>query len=115
MRDDELLGEAVEALERGPPSWTTRSAGELELFESLVAAGRFERARALGERLSPALRGEAEETRIPVALAHTALIRLDLDEAGRRLDAARACAGSTPDERLELLPASIAGGPSLDY
>ena len=109
-RNDGALGAAVEALERAVvlADESAERVVQLELFESLVAAGRFERARELGERLSLALRGEAEETRIHIALAHTALIRLDLDEAGRRLDAARACAGSTPDERLELLAASIA-------
>ena len=45
-----------------------------------------------------------------LALAQAALIRLDWDEAERRLNAARARAGSTVGERLELLAASIALG-----
>jgi len=109
-RNDGALGAAVEALERAVvlADESAERVAQLELLESLVAAGRFERARELGERLPLALRAEAEQTRIHVALAQTALIRMDLDEAERRLDAARACAGSTPDERLELLAASIA-------
>jgi len=111
-RRDGALGAAVEALERAVvladdgAAWVV----QLELLESLVAAGRFERARELGERLSSEPRSEAEETRIHLALAQTALIRLDWDEAERRLNAARGRAGSSMRERLELLAASIALG-----
>jgi DNA-binding CsgD family transcriptional regulator/DNA-binding transcriptional ArsR family regulator len=111
-RDDGALGAAVEALERAV-MLADESAGrvvQLELLESLVAAGRFERARELGERLSFGPGGEAEEARVHLALAQSALIRVDWDEAERRLDAARARAGSTLGERLELLAASIAVG-----
>jgi DNA-binding transcriptional ArsR family regulator len=83
---------------------------QLELLESLVAAGRFERARELGDQLCFELRGGAEEARVHLALAQTALIRLDWDEAERRLDAARARPGARLGERLELLAASIALG-----
>jgi DNA-binding CsgD family transcriptional regulator/DNA-binding transcriptional ArsR family regulator len=106
------LGAAVEALERAVVLADDSAARvvQLELLESLVAAGRFDRGRELGERLSSGPLGEAEETRVHLALAQTALIRLDWDEAERRLDAARASAGSTVGERLELLAASIALG-----
>ncbi len=111
-RDDGALGAAVEALERAvmlaDESLATMVA--LELLESLVAAGRFERARELGDELSFGLGGEAEQARVHLALAQAALIRLDWDEAERRLDAARPLAGSTVGERLELLAASIALG-----
>ena len=109
---DGALGAAVEALERAVVLADESAAPgvQLELLESLVAAGRFERAREVGERLSSGLRGEAEEARVHLALAQAALIRLDWDEAERRLDTARACTGSTVRERLELLAASIALG-----
>jgi DNA-binding CsgD family transcriptional regulator len=110
-RDDGALGAAVQALERAVVLADDSGAlVRLELLESLVAAGRFERARELGERLCLGLRGEAEEARVHLALAQTALIRLDLDEAERRLGAGRARAGSTEVDRLELLAASIAVG-----
>ncbi len=111
-RDDGALGAAVDALERAlvladdGAAWVVR----LELLESLVAAGRFDRARELGERLSSELLGDAAEARVHLALAQTFLIRLDWDEAERRLNAARRRAGSTVGERLELLAASIALG-----
>ena len=111
-RDDGALGAAVEALERAAmlADEPAASVVQLELLESLVAAGRFERARELGERLSSGLSGRAESVRVHLALAQSALIRLDWDEAERRLDAARLRAGSTVGERLELLGASIAVG-----
>jgi DNA-binding CsgD family transcriptional regulator len=111
-RNDGALGAAVEALERAVAlaADSAEQVVQLELLESLVAAGRFERARELGERLSLGLRDEAEEARVHLALAETALIRLDLDEAERRLGAARACADPSKGERLELLAASIAVG-----
>ena len=111
-RDNGALGAAVEALERAVvlADESAASVVQLELLESLVAAGRFERARELGERLAPQLRTDAEEARVHLALAHTALIRLDWDEAERRLDAARVPPGSRLGERLELLAASIALG-----
>jgi DNA-binding CsgD family transcriptional regulator/DNA-binding transcriptional ArsR family regulator len=106
------LGASVEALERAVllADESTQPVIELELLESLVAAGRFERARELGERLSYALRGEAEQARVHLALAQAALIRVDWDEAERQLEAARDRAGSTVSERLELVAASIALG-----
>ena len=111
-RDDGALGAAVEALERAVmlADQSAEFVVQLELLESLVAAGRFERARELGERLSRGPCAAAEETRVHLALAQAALIRLDWDEAERRLDAARACEGSTTGERLDLLAASIAVG-----
>ena len=90
-----------EAGRRGPPRGREHSAGRVQLF----AAGRFERARELGERLSYALRGEAEQAR--VHLAETALIRVDW---GTRRQAARDRAGLAASERLELVAASIALG-----
>ncbi len=111
-RRDGALGASVEALERAIvlADESTAPVVQLELLESLVAAGRFERARELGERLSFEPGGEAEQARVHLALAQAALIRLDWDEAERRLDAARACAGSTVGGRLDLLAASIAVG-----
>ncbi|MGN6872786.1 MAG: helix-turn-helix transcriptional regulator [Solirubrobacteraceae bacterium] len=111
-RDNGALGAAVEALERAV-MLTDASAAEvvrLELLESLVAAGRFERARELGEPLALSLRGRPEKVRVHLALAQTALIRLDWDEAERQVDAARPHARSAVGERLELLRASIALG-----
>ena len=57
-RNDGALGAAVEALERAVvlADESAQRVVQLELFESLVAAGRFERARELGERLSSASR-----------------------------------------------------------
>ncbi|MBV9000959.1 MAG: AAA family ATPase, partial [Solirubrobacterales bacterium] len=111
-REDGALGAAVEALKRAVvlADESAASVVQLELLESLVAAGRFERARELGERLAPQLRADAEEARVQLALAQTALIHLDWDEAERRLDAARVRPGSRLSERLELLAASIALG-----
>jgi DNA-binding CsgD family transcriptional regulator len=111
-RDDGALGAAVEALERAVmlADDSSEPVVQLELLESLIAAGRFERARELGERLSLGLRGDAEEARVHLALAETALIRLDLDVPERQLGAARARAGPSVGERLELLAASIALG-----
>ena len=111
-RRDGALGAAVEALERAVALADESAVRvvQLELLESLVAAGRFDRARELGERLSFGPLGEAEETRVHLALGQTALIRLDWDEAEWRLNAARGRAGSTVGERLELLAASIAVG-----
>jgi len=111
-RRDGALGAAVEALERAVVLANERVllVVQLELLESLVAAGRFARARELGERLASELRGEPEEARIHLALAQAALIRLDWDEAERRLDAARASPTPAVTERLELLDASIALG-----
>lgn len=111
-RDRGALGAAADALERAVVL-TNESAArpvQLELLESLVAAGRFERARELGERLSSGRRGQAAQARVDLALAQAALIRLDWDEAERRLVAARAQPGSRLGERLELLAASIALG-----
>ncbi len=109
---DGALGAAVEALERAVllADDSAERVVQLELLESLVAAGRFGRAWELGERLSFALAGEPEEARVHLALAQAALIRLDWDEAERRLNAAHACAGSPVGERRELVAASIALG-----
>ena len=109
-RCDGALGAAVEALERAVVLVDESAAGvlQVELLESLVAAGRFERAWELGERLSFGPGGDAEEARVHLALAQAALIRLDWDEAERRLHAARAHAGPTMRDRLELLAATIA-------
>ena len=98
-RRDGALGAAVEALERAVALADEGVVGavQLELLESLVAAGRFERARELGERLSFGPRGEGEMARVHLALAQTALIRLDWDEAERWLAAARGGAGSGTD------------------
>jgi DNA-binding CsgD family transcriptional regulator/DNA-binding transcriptional ArsR family regulator len=111
-RDDGALGAAVEALERAVmlADESAVRVVQLELLESLVAAGRFAGARELGERLCSSLGGRAEMARVHLALAQTALIRLDWDEAERRLDEARPYARSTVGERLELLRASIALG-----
>ncbi len=111
-RRDGALGAAVEALERAVVLADDGVAGvvQLELLESLVAAGRFESARELGERLSFGPHSEGEVARVHLALAQTALIRLDWDEAERWLVAARGGAGSSVRERLELLAATIAVG-----
>jgi DNA-binding CsgD family transcriptional regulator/DNA-binding transcriptional ArsR family regulator len=111
-RDDGALGAAVESLERAVLLADESAARvvELELLESLVAAERFDRARELGERLSCGQLGETEEAVVHLALAQTALIRLDWDEAEEQVDAARARGDSTVGERLELAAASIALG-----
>jgi DNA-binding CsgD family transcriptional regulator/DNA-binding transcriptional ArsR family regulator len=110
--DDGALAAAVEALESAVllADESAERVVQLELLELLVAAGRFEQAQELGERLSSEPLGDAEETRVQLALAQTALIRLDWDEADRRLGAARRGAGLQMGERLELLAASIALG-----
>ncbi len=109
---DGALGAAVEALERAVllADDDAERVVQLELLESLVAAGRFGRAQELGEQLSFALAGEPEEPRVHLALAQAALIRLDWDEAERRLDVGCVCTDSTVDERRELVAASIALG-----
>lgn len=90
-RNDGALGAAVEALERAAvlADESAERVVQLELLESLVASGRFERARELGERL--------ELLAASIAVARNRfteaeqIARLVAAQAGARGDDATAC------------------------